>query len=223
MTAMSVLGWWQYTAYEEQQRDDARTNLSQPPVGLDEALRPDQEFPADATSRPVTVRGTYVEAEQFYVEAIEGSPKTYAVATPLETESGSAVIVVRGARDRPSAGVPDGRVLVEGVLSPSMPSASPLDENRITDGIRTPALLSEVSADLYAGYVVLTDSVPAEPLERVVPPVPELSRWAGIRNLLYAVQWWVFAGFVGFMWWRIGFPSQPADSGRERDRITSAP
>jgi len=36
-----------------------------------------------------------------------------------------------------------------------------------------------------------------------VAPTPDPSRWAGIRNLLYAFQWWLFAGFVAFMWWRV--------------------
>jgi hypothetical protein len=37
----------------------------------------------------------------------------------------------------------------------------------------------------------------------VPPPLPDPSRWSGIRNLLYACQWWVFAAFVAFMWWRM--------------------
>ncbi|MBA2444463.1 MAG: hypothetical protein H0V49_03930, partial [Nocardioidaceae bacterium] len=191
IAAMAVMGWWQYTAYDDQQRNDARTALSRPPVALDEVLGPDESFPAAASSRPVEVRGSYNEAEQFYVEALAGSPHTYAVATPFETQSGSAVIVIRGASEQPTAPAPGGKVWLQGVLNPSASAGQPLDEDRITDGVRIPALLSEVSADLYAGYVVLTASLPAEPLDRVEPPLPNPSRWAGIRNLLYAVQWWV--------------------------------
>jgi len=60
-----------------------------------------------------------------------------------------------------------------------------------------------VPVDLYAGYVVRRDSRPPDPLSVVPPPLPEPSTWAGLRNLMYALQWWVFAAFVAFMWWRI--------------------
>jgi surfeit locus 1 family protein len=33
--------------------------------------------------------------------------------------------------------------------------------------------------------------------------VPDTSFTTGLRNLMYALQWWVFGGFVVFMWWRI--------------------
>lgn len=220
---MAVLGWWQYDAYDDQQRSDALEALARPPVPLDEVLGPDKSFSAAARSRPVEVRGSYSESEQFYVEALPGSPHAYAVATPLETQSGSAVIVIRGASEQPTAPAPEGKVWLQGVLNPSTSSGRPLNADRITDGVRIPALLSEVSADLYAGYVVLTDSVPAESLERVEPLLPSPSRWAGIRNLLYAAQWWVFAGFVAFMWWRIVSTSAPADSHADTDRIASSP
>jgi hypothetical protein len=26
--------------------------------------------------------------------------------------------------------------------------------------------------------------------------------FTGLRNLLYACQWWVFGGFAVFLWWR---------------------
>jgi hypothetical protein len=31
-------------------------------------------------------------------------------------------------------------------------------------------------------------------------PGPDSS--SGLRNLLYALQWWVFGAFALFMWWR---------------------
>ena len=51
---------------------------------------------------------------------------------------------------------------------------------------------------------------------------PHWVRWAGIRNLVYAVQWWVFAAFVAFMWWRM--VSEPPGSHDERPEAeTSTP
>ena len=32
--------------------------------------------------------------------------------------------------------------------------------------------------------------------------LPEASRFTGLRNILYAVEWWVFAAFAAFLWLR---------------------
>jgi surfeit locus 1 family protein len=37
----------------------------------------------------------------------------------------------------------------------------------------------------------------AQPLD-----LPGADASTALRNLLYALQWWVFAAFVVFMWWR---------------------
>jgi surfeit locus 1 family protein len=34
------------------------------------------------------------------------------------------------------------------------------------------------------------------------PNLPGADASTALRNLLYALQWWVFAAFVVFMWWR---------------------
>jgi cytochrome oxidase assembly protein ShyY1 len=94
-------------------------------------------------------------------------------------------------------------VRVSGILEPSQSGSGALDASRVTTGVRIGALVSDVHPDLYSGYVVLTNSEPVEQLGKIDPPLPDPSRWAGVRNLLYAVQWWIFAAFVAFMWWRI--------------------
>lgn len=223
IAALTVLGWWQFTAYDAQQHNNALAVRQLAPVALDDVMSADAGFPAEAFGRPVTVRGRYVTAEQFYVQHLPGSPAAYAVATPLLTQSGAAVVVVRGATDVPAAPASSSPVEVTGILAPSTSSGSVLDEDRVTDGVRIPALVSEVSTDLYAGYVVLTKSEPEETLDTVQPPLAEPSRWAGIRNLLYAVQWWVFAGFVAFMWWRMTHDVSPDSPGMPAGQIASTP
>jgi cytochrome oxidase assembly protein ShyY1 len=32
--------------------------------------------------------------------------------------------------------------------------------------------------------------------------LPSADATSGLRNLLYALQWWVFGAFAVFMWWR---------------------
>lgn len=219
--AMVVLGRWQLAAYDRHQAQDARSRQEQPPTPLDRVLRPDAAFPADGVGKPVTVTGRYLAAEQIYVRGLTGSSDTYAVTTPLMTPAGSMILVVRGSTDRLAGEPPRGTVTVTGVLQPSTVTGGQLNGQRVADGLRISSLLEEFSRDLYSGYVVLTTSRPADPLPPVSVPLPESSAWAGLRNLLYAVQWWVFAGFVGFMWWRIVHDTDDSppsgDDGAARD------
>ena len=55
------------------------------------------------------------------------------------------------------------------------------------------------------GYVIATRQVgggtPEPRLVAVAPPTAERSfNW---RNLAYALQWWIFAGFAVYMWYRL--------------------
>ncbi len=217
IAAMVVLGLWQLGVYDDRQRDDARSTLGRAPVALTDVIGPDDAFPSDGVSRPVTVRGRYLADEQFTVRRSATLGVERAVVSPLEVDDGSIVLVVRGQGDQ-AAAPPAGPIDLTGVLEPSDPSGSALDANRATDGIRTAALVQDFDQDLYSGYVVRTESQPADHLTVITPPTPESSRWAGIRNLLYAVQWWLFAAFVAFMWWRIvteppvGVPSVAEDT-----------
>jgi cytochrome oxidase assembly protein ShyY1 len=219
IAAMVGLGWWQYDAYRDQQADDAAAAADRPAAPLDDLLGPDEGFSGDAVSRPVVVSGRYDAAGQLYVEDLPGSPLRYAVVTPLVTATGSAILVVRGASDEPVADVPHGEVVVEGSLQPSQDTGSEPDSDRVTDGIRVSTLVATIDPDLYGGYVVLTSSDPSERLPAVEAPLPDPDRWAGIRNLVYAVQWWIFAAFVAFMWWRIvtDIDAEPGD-----DAVASA-
>lgn len=206
MAVMVLLGRWQLGVFEGHRHSAAEAQVHQPAVPLDTVLRPDQALTTAGVSRPVTVAGRYRPAEQIWVRGLPGSPDRYTLATPLVTARGVAIFVVRGATSHLSApSTPGGRVTVTGLLEPSRDSASAPNRAQVTDGISVPVLVNHVSQDLYDGYIVLTRSSPADSpaLALVHPPLPQPSGWSGVRNLLYAVQWWVFAAFVAFMWWRI--------------------
>jgi cytochrome oxidase assembly protein ShyY1 len=214
MAAMVAMGRWQFGVYDSHQRADAEAVLRRPAVPLDSALRPDQAFPGRSVGVPVVAKGRYDRHDQLYVRGFPGARDRSTVVTPLVTPSGSAVLVLRGSG---AAGArtpaPAGPVRVTGVLEPSQAEAAALGPHRTTDGIWIAGLVSAVRPDLYAGYVVLTHSDPPETLRPVAAPLPNPPRWTGLRNLLYAVQWWIFAVFVGFMWWRISTddPGTPVD------------
>jgi cytochrome oxidase assembly protein ShyY1 len=164
----------------------------------------------------VEVSGSYVADEQFYVTGFDGATQPYTVVTPLLTATGAAVLVVRGSTAVPPAEVPSGQVAVEGLLQPSMDEGSAIDADRVAEGIRISSLIGDFDEDLYSGFIVATSSQPDDTLTPVKPSLPDPSRWVGIRNLIYALQWWLFAGFVAFMWWRIAHEDDdetPADVG----------
>lgn len=205
IAAMIVMGLWQLDAYNEGQALDAAETTRADPVPLDRLLRPDQAFTAEAHARPVVVEGEYGE-RQLLVD--RGAQRPWVVA-PLRTDSGSAILVVRGLAD--AAGQladppapPDGRVRLVGSLQPSQGRGVDTDRrDDVVPTISTAQLIDEFGTDLYSGYVVLTEQTPPSALPTATPPQPEASFTAGLRNLMYALQWWVFAGFVIFMWWRM--------------------
>jgi cytochrome oxidase assembly protein ShyY1 len=203
IAAMVALGIWQLTIFDERQQAAGAERLEAAPIPLSDVFGPDDAFPADGQGQPVTVAGRYNVEDQVYVVGLPGNDSTYAVVTPLVTDNGSAILVVRGGSETPDAPTPTGHVQVTGVLQPSASEGAALDAERVTDGIRVARLVQHVSTDLYSGYVVLTSSQPPESLPPIDPAAPDPSVWVGLRNLAYALQWWVFAGFVAFMWVKV--------------------
>jgi surfeit locus 1 family protein len=205
VAAMVMLGLWQLGVYDDKQSADAHRRETLSPVALDSVLGRDQAFDGDQVGRPVHVTGHWAAARQLWVARGIAPDGTYAVTTPLVTTNGSAILVVRGVVDRVGAGasVPSGSVSVQGILEPpTNDGTAPTADGRV-DGLRTSALVEGFPMDLYDGFVVLTGSEPASVLPMVDAPVPSASRWAGLRNLVYALQWWMFAAFVVFMAWRM--------------------
>ena len=67
--------------------------------------------------------------------------------------------------------------------------------------IRVADAVQRVDVDLYSAYVVARS--PADGLEAAeLEALPEPGRFTGVRNLLYAFEWWVFGAFAAFIWWR---------------------
>ncbi len=84
---------------------------------LGDVLGPDEAFPTAGVSRPVTVSGSYLPAEQFEVRRGETLGVEHAVVTPLRVANGSVLLVVRGRADGANLPLPpsgevdaDGRV-----------------------------------------------------------------------------------------------------------------
>lgn len=213
ITLMVLAGLWQLDVYTAGQDRDEPPPFA-PAVALSEVLGPDDALSADA-ARTVVVQGSYADAgEQFLVSGRQQAGRNgYWVVSPLlvadvSAAEGrpSALLVVRGWQPTATPPtVPVGDVRVTGVLAPGEQESTAVGPGRVIAAIRIPVLIAEVPFDLFSGYLLRTSESPPplDGLVRVVPAAADVSWTAGLRNLAYALQWWLFAGFAGFMWWRI--------------------
>ena len=212
-----LLGRWQTHAWHDHRADSSSAVTREDAVPLDAALGPDAPFPASAVGRPVVLAGRWDPAHTVYVADRPhlGHTGVWAV-TPVITGNGSAIPVVRGwtatPDDAPPA--PAGAAALVGLLQPSEDTGAPDGDahDDVIPELSTTDLLSRAPYDLYGGYVVATDrdlpsgghvSTGMAGLQPVTParmPGPDAS--TGLRNLLYALQWWVFGAFAVFIWWR---------------------
>jgi cytochrome oxidase assembly protein ShyY1 len=221
VTGATLLGVWQLDAWQAHRADRAADLADAEPVALDGVLAPDDPFPADAAGRPVRVSGRWLPEETVSVERGLDGRSGYWVVTPVATCAGAdcpAVLVVRGWSAAhpapPPAPLPaqDGTVEVTGWLQPG--ESAPDGSEGATDGadraadgdvlsaLRVVDVLERMDRDLYGGYVIARS--PADPaLEPVTPDsLPDPPAFTAVRNLLYALEWWVFALFAGFLWLR---------------------
>jgi surfeit locus 1 family protein len=217
VAACILLGRWQLGVWHGHRVDDATSVTRETPVALDDVLGPDAAFPGSGVGRPVVVEGRWDPAHTVYVSGrtYDGRTGVWAV-TPVVTATGSAIPVVRGwtpsAVGSPAA--PSGQAALVGLLQPSEDTGTP-DGNTHDDVIpelSVTDLLPRAPYDLYGGYAVATDrSLPTGGTVSTgmtgLSPVssehlPGAGATSGLRNFLYAFQWWVFGAFAAFVWWR---------------------
>lgn len=217
VVACALLGKWQLDVWHDHRSDAAASVTREEPVPLDDVLGPDAAFPASGVGRPVLVEGRWDPGHTVYVaDRPRGAQNGVWVVTPVITSTGSAIPVVRGwtASPQDRSAAPTGRAALVGLLQPSEDTGVSDDNSHddLIPELSTTDLLPRASYDLYGGYVVATDrdlpaGTPASTgmagLVAVTPahlPGPDAS--SGLRNLLYALQWWVFGAFAMFVWWR---------------------
>jgi surfeit locus 1 family protein len=186
-----VMGLWQLGIYEGRQgeaQDDVRHRV----VPLAEVWEPGEAFTSELKDRRVRLTGRFAD-DDLRVTRDDGS--TWLV-TPFVIDD-HALLVVRGEGERAPA---SDATRLDVVLEPSEPGGRSLGPDRSTDAISVPVLINDLPQRLYSGYgISLIDTG----LPLVDPPDPEVSWTVGLRNLAYALQWWVFAAFALFMWWRM--------------------
>lgn len=209
LVATTWLGFWQLSAWQHGREAEARDLSEAAPLALTDAMGPDDPFPGQYVGQPVELRGTWVPASTLYVaDRLRDGERGYWVMTPVIVDGGdgSAVPVVRGWSPTADADAVAGDVELTGWLQPSEGTGLPDTDagDDVIPEMRVASVTQRVEADLYSGFVVARDaSSGTDGLAGVTPgSIPEVSAVTSLRNLLYAVQWWVFGGFAVYVWWR---------------------
>ena len=220
------MGSWQLSRFEarvnqhKSAEHDEQKTAQAAPVPLARVL-PDRhaQVRGDDSGRIVSATGRYDTGHQLLVpeRTLDGRDGYY-VLTPLRTGGGAALPVVRGwlpgsasaAEHRGSVpAAPAGQVTVTGAMQ--YPEASDSDgvdtSGTLPSGqlgiISAASLVNVLPYPVYAGGWI-TDQHAAAPLKAVPPAAPPNSGLdlKAFQNLGYTGQWFVFAGFVVFMWFR---------------------
>ena len=223
VAAAGWLGVWQLHAWQLRRAAEA-TDLSRiAPLALDAVIGADDPFPGNRVGQPVILDGTWVPSGTVFVSGREQDGVAgYWVVTPLGIPGidDPAIPVVRGWVAQPGAApdAPVGPAELVGWLQPPEGNGQ-VDTDRSDDvlpQLRIADVIQHVDQDLYGAYVVAAEPsavqggaalrVTNDGTDALTPAelaqLPDAGRFTALRNLLYALEWWVFGAFAAFIWWQ---------------------
>ncbi|WP_145905432.1 SURF1 family protein [Kitasatospora viridis] len=214
------LGTWQLGRFEDRVTPHRATAAGPAPGAAATPLSgvlttPDSKVSTVTVGKPVSVTGSYDAGRQLAVpnRTVDGR-QGYYLLTPLRTAAGGpAVAVVRGwLPGSPGAQLPappTGQVTVDGRLqAPETTDTSGAVDGGLPTGqlgmISPATLVNLLPYPTYDGWVA------ADGVSAGLTAVPTAQPAGGdgltaraFQNLGYTLEWFVFAGFVGFMWFRL--------------------
>lgn len=219
------LGNWQFDGWQAGREAEARDLTRVEPVGIDHVMGPDDPFPSEGVGQPVTLQGTWVPDGTVYVSGRQnGAREGYWAVTPLALggEGNPALLIVRGWTPDPAQAPepPTGEAELVAWLQPPEGTSGVTDDNPNDDvlpQVRIADAIQHVDQDLYGAFAISADEVApgdwpvgdaavnagTDGLTQVTPEeVPEVGQFTALRNFLYGVEWWIFGGFVVFLWWQ---------------------
>jgi surfeit locus 1 family protein len=223
MFSFGMLGLWQLNvARDKGGAEQVRAAPTRPVADVAAVLHPHGSFPRDGTGRRIKATGTYDGSGQVLVTPrLLGGERGYWVVTPLVVRStGARIAVVRGFVTDPAQAVAadapteETEVTVSGTLAPGeSPAGDPQEADQgLPDGqmatLDLSVLVNRWPGTLYNAFVFATAEQPdvtsaSAPAVQRVPPPALVGGGLAWRNAAYALQWWVFALFAGYMWWRM--------------------
>ncbi|MFB7332459.1 SURF1 family protein [Streptomyces adustus] len=209
------MGSWQLSRFESRVADhreagaQAAADRTQAPRPLAELLPVDKETSGDQ----VTATGRYGKQLLVPGRELDGRAGFY-VLTLLRTDDGKALPVVRGwlpgsADPAKAPAPPAGDVTVTGALQAS---ETPGDNGVSARGglpagqtaaISAASLVNLVPYDVYDAWVTLDRGDSGMKAVPAAAPADTGLDLKAFQNLGYTGEWFVFAGFVVFMWFRL--------------------
>ncbi|NRQ38034.1 SURF1 family protein [Nonomuraea sp. NN258] len=224
-----LLGRWQLGVFQDSGKPLATADPA--PVAVGTLAPLGQQLDGESVGRMVTAAGVYDAGRQLLVadrrpdvDAPGGNVSRdhgYWVLTPIRLDDGTLMPVVRGwtaKADDPGTAVPPGRVEVSGRLRAQQgtdmvqrrPEGLPAGQ---VQTVSTGELVNLWTGQkIRNGYLVATP--PSGSLTQVKVPPPATEGTLTWRNLAYAANWWIFAGFAVFMWFH--FVRDAVRSDRDR-------
>ncbi|MFI6596060.1 SURF1 family protein [Nonomuraea sp. NPDC050536] len=215
LVAFILLGRWQLGVFQDSGRP--RTSTDPAPAAVETLSRVGAQIQGTAVGRRVSAEGVYDAAKQLLVadrrpdvDAPGGNvsrDKGYWVLTPLRLSDGTLIPVVRGwtaTADGAAAAVPQGKVSVTGRLRPQQSTDSVQGRAEGLPAGQVQTVSTGELVNLWQGEKLRNGFVVAQPpsgaLAQVKVSPPIVGGEFTWRNLAYAANWWIFAGFAVFMW-----------------------
>ncbi|WP_037574575.1 SURF1 family protein [Phaeacidiphilus oryzae] len=218
------LGLWQLSRFDGQVQHSEEQKAHPPSVSSAQPLDvlitgADQAgTTADDVGKEVSFAGVYDTAHQLLVPERQVDQRTgFYLLTPLRLANGQYVPVVRGwmpgrasAAAAAKAPAPGGLVDVVGRMQAPESSSTPgvIGSGALPSGqtgmISAANLLNQLPYQVWNGWIAL------DRVGRGLTAVPTYQPNGGggvsmraVQNLGYTCQWFVFAGFAVFMWFRL--------------------
>ncbi|MFI6486779.1 SURF1 family protein [Streptomyces sp. NPDC050564] len=209
------MGSWQLGRFEDRVKDH-RTASEQVTSAKTEAARPLTELlPVDqnTSGKQATATGRYDTQLLVPDRELDGKRGFY-VLTMLRIDGGKALPVVRGwlpgdADPAKAPAAPSGEVTVTGALQASespgsngVSAAGGLPQGQ-TGAISSASLVNLVPYKPYDAWITLGKADSGMKAVPATAPQNSGLDLKAFQNLGYTGEWFVFAGFVVFMWFRL--------------------
>lgn len=229
-----LLSQWQFSRSQDAPPPPPSTTERVQP--LERVFEPGVPMAASLADQMVSMDGEFLPGTSVLVQTrLQGEREGLWVVSAFKVDgkagAGAVIPVVHGwipdAGSAEAVGEPAGPAYVEGRL---LPSEAPVAQRPVPGQVPTLSVAELINVwdvpSAYSGFVVSSSTVvdgevvPLEaPLEAVtVDPQPQETpvNWL---NVFYAVEWFVFAGFAFFLWWRLVADDHRRTLEDEQDRL----
>ncbi|MBD7995234.1 SURF1 family protein [Arthrobacter sp. Sa2CUA1] len=212
-TVFVLLSEWQFSSAENEGAPPAATTEEVRP--LTEVYTPGVPLYATQADQMVSFTGSFEPGDQVLIpNRLQDGEEGYWVVTAFAVDGApgdEAIPVVRGwTRDPSNAGTaPEGDVEITGRLLPSEAPVAGAQPEGTVAALSSAELANIWDVPLYSAFVTAHETVPADQqstaseLERVITGPQPQEKTINWLNIFYAVEWFVFAGFAVFLWWRL--------------------